>query len=400
MSKWEKVKLGDIFKVMNNKSKQLPTTQYLNIGSFPIIDQSSDFICGYSDKKEKVIFDYLPLTIFGDHTRHVKFIDFPFIAGADGTQLLKPSNLFNDNFFYHLISFSANKIGNYGYDRHLKHLKEYIALYPTDKSIQTRIAEILSTADKAIEDSEKLIAKYKRMKTGMMQDLLTKGIDENGNIRSEATHKFKDSLLGRIPVEWEVKRLEEIIDINPKEDIKKLDKNMIVSFIKMEDISNEAELIRASERRLLDIKKGFKLFKENDILFAKITPCMENGKGAIISKLKNGLGLGSTEFYILRTKSIKSSLFIFYLTTQKSFRLKAKTFMTGSAGQQRVSRLFFKEYLIATPSLNEQDMIGEIILSLNKSIITETQTLSKLKRLKTGLMNDLLSRKVEVVDSE
>ncbi|MDR4521376.1 MAG: restriction endonuclease subunit S [Nitrosomonas sp.] len=75
--------------------------------------------------------------------------------------------------------------------------------YPTDKTEQTKVAEVLSTVDRAIEQTEALIAKQQRIKTGLMQDLLSKGIDAHGNIRSEATHAFKDSPLGRIPVEWE-----------------------------------------------------------------------------------------------------------------------------------------------------------------------------------------------------
>jgi type I restriction enzyme S subunit len=86
---------------------------------------------------------------------------------------------------------------------------------------QRKIAQILETVDNAIEKTEKIIEKYKRIKQGLMQDLLTKGIDEKGNIRSEKTHKFKDSPLGRIPEEWEVVRLGEVGEImvvrpNPK----------------------------------------------------------------------------------------------------------------------------------------------------------------------------------------
>jgi type I restriction enzyme, S subunit len=78
------------------------------------------------------------------------------------------------------------------------------------KPEQTKIAEILSTVDQAIEQTEALIAKQQRIKTGLMQDLLTRGIDEHGNLRSEQTHQFKDSPLGRIPVDWEVKAFSEI----------------------------------------------------------------------------------------------------------------------------------------------------------------------------------------------
>jgi type I restriction enzyme S subunit len=78
--------------------------------------------------------------------------------------------------------------------------------FPKSLLEQTKIAEILSTVDRAIEQTEALIAKQQRIKTGLMQDLLTRGIDEHGNLRSEETHQFKDSPLGRIPVEWEVKK--------------------------------------------------------------------------------------------------------------------------------------------------------------------------------------------------
>jgi type I restriction enzyme S subunit len=78
---------------------------------------------------------------------------------------------------------------------------------------QQKIAEILETIDNAIEKTDKIIEKYKRIKQGLMQDLLTKGMDENGNIRNEKTHKFKDSPLGRIPEEWEVVRLGEVLEI-------------------------------------------------------------------------------------------------------------------------------------------------------------------------------------------
>ena len=83
-------------------------------------------------------------------------------------------------------------------------LKEILFEYPESEREQTKIAEILSTVDRVIEQTESLIAKQQRIKTGLMQDLLTRGIDKHGNLRSEQTHKFKDSPLGRIPVEWDI----------------------------------------------------------------------------------------------------------------------------------------------------------------------------------------------------
>jgi type I restriction enzyme, S subunit len=91
-------------------------------------------------------------------------------------------------------------------------LSNFQVIHPIAKPEQTKIAEILSTVDRAIEQTEGLIAKQQRIKTGLMQDLLTRGIDEHGNLRSEKTHKFKDSPLGRIPVEWEVKKVGNVFD--------------------------------------------------------------------------------------------------------------------------------------------------------------------------------------------
>jgi type I restriction enzyme, S subunit len=93
-----------------------------------------------------------------------------------------------------------------------KELDRFGAQFPVNKPEQSKIAEVLSTVDRAIEQTEGLIAKQQRIKTGLMQDLLTRGIGEHGNLRSEETHEFKDSPIGRIPVEWEVADIESLLD--------------------------------------------------------------------------------------------------------------------------------------------------------------------------------------------
>jgi type I restriction enzyme S subunit len=126
MDGWKSGRLSELLVSKNNKAKQIKSSEYFAIGQYPVIDQGSSFICGYNDDATKLIDTDLPLTVFGDHTRHTKFIDFPFIAGADGTQLIKPIPEINDKYFFYLISWAANKIGNFGYDRHFKHLKEFL----------------------------------------------------------------------------------------------------------------------------------------------------------------------------------------------------------------------------------------------------------------------------------
>ena len=104
----------------------------------------------------------------------------------------------------YLIEYNLPRLKNASHGSTMQHvtrreLRQFLVRYPIKESEQALIAALLQTVDKAIEQTEAMIAKQERIKTGLMQDLLTKGIDKHGNIRSEATHKFKDSPLGRIP---------------------------------------------------------------------------------------------------------------------------------------------------------------------------------------------------------
>jgi len=108
---------------MIGKRNQIPTADILPSGQFPVVDQGQAFIAGYSDAAERVIRNGLPLVIFGDHTRCLKFVDFPFILGADGTKVLKPrEDLFDAKFFYYALL--SLDIPNRGYNRHFTLLKE------------------------------------------------------------------------------------------------------------------------------------------------------------------------------------------------------------------------------------------------------------------------------------
>ncbi|MDI9570068.1 MAG: restriction endonuclease subunit S, partial [Pseudomonadota bacterium] len=126
-----------------------------------------------------------------------------------------------------------------------------------------------------------------------------------------------------------------------------------ISFIPMADVSESGRLIGAQTRRQVDISSGYTPFEEGDVLFAKITPCMENGKGYHAVGLINGVGYGSTEFHVLRAIKGVNSRFLYYWTTMDALRKKAETFMIGSAGQQRVQASFFDYFVI--PVLKEED---------------------------------------------
>lgn len=128
-----KNKLEDIIKTVKRKSKILKS-DYKEAGEYPIIDQSTDFIGGYTDEKE-AIYEDLPMIVFGDHTRILKYINFPFACGADGTQLVKPENP-NISVAYLFFELISCNLSNYHYARHFKFLKEQVIKLPSEKVMQ------------------------------------------------------------------------------------------------------------------------------------------------------------------------------------------------------------------------------------------------------------------------
>ena len=115
------------------------------------------------------------------------------------------------------------------------------------------------------------------------------------------------------------------------------------------------------DRRLGDVSKGFTAFEDGDVLFAKITPCMENGKAALARHLTNGVGRGSTEFYVLRPGSKILGEYVYHFIRQPQFREKAKRHFTGTAGQQRVPKSFMEDVSIPLPAIDEQRRIVGVL---------------------------------------
>lgn len=139
-------------------STKIKSSDYKEKGTFPIIDQSDNFIAGYWNNSEDVFRITKPVTIFGDHTRCFKYVDFDFVLGADGVKILQPSDEFNPKFFYYLIR--NIEIKNLGYSRHYKELKEkQIPLPPL--SVQEEIVAEIEGYQKIIDGAKSVVANYK-----------------------------------------------------------------------------------------------------------------------------------------------------------------------------------------------------------------------------------------------
>lgn len=161
--------------------------------------------------------------------------------------------------------------------------------------------------------------------------------------------------------EWLNTVFENIIDVNPKTDIPTIDLKNLVSFLPMPSVYAETNKYDEELIQYEKVKKGYTKFQNQDVLFAKITPCMENGKTCIVNNLQFGVGFGSTEFHVLRSLGKILPEFIFYFVVQKSFRKQAQNVMTGAVGQRRVPADYLKNIKINLPTLEEQKRIVEEI---------------------------------------
>lgn len=237
-----------------------------------------------------------------------------------------------------------------------------------------------------IEDNQEyelnsILENLQKLESKLDFNLLFSFIDDFTNARQEDLKKFKEfvknikAILDTLPISpkdgWKRISLknEQYIELNPsKKEISKLDENMLVSFIEMASVSDKGYIQSKIDRSLNEVRKGYTYFIENDILIAKITPCMENGKCAIAKNLTNNIGFGSTEFHIFRAKTGLDSSFLFYNLNQQNIREKAALAMTGASGHKRVPISFYENLTIPLPPLEIQEKIVQNIELVEQQI--------------------------------
>ena len=172
------------------------------------------------------------------------------------------------------------------------------------------------------------------------------------------------SQVQRYPLE----KLGDCCVLNPRRPSISLSDTDMVSFVPMPCVSENGYLQDVADEEYGKVKKGFTYFENKDVLFAKITPCMENGKGAIAQELTNGIGMGSTEFHVLRPIEGKSnSYWLLALTRMPIFREQASKNMSGTGGQKRVGASFLDNFMVGLPPIEEQNRFERIYRQADKS---------------------------------
>ena len=355
----------EVFEDVTKLGVKIKTDEYHPIGKYQIIDQGQEAVAGYSDLEDGV-FENVPAIVFGDHTRIVKYVDQPFFLGADGVKVLR-SRFKDANYRYLYYALKSVKIPNTGYNRHFKWLKEAKIYYPNSEE-QSKIVLILDGISSVIEHRQRQLQKLDELVKARFVELFgMPGTDAFG---------------------WGLVPLGSTCNINPKKSLdSRLVSGAVVSFVPMPAVTEHGEIDATAIKEYDEVKTGFTYFAENDVLFAKITPCMENGKGAVAKGLHNGIGFGSTEFHVLRPISGKTDPYwIYTLTAFSQFRMDAASNMTGSAGQRRVPASFLENYRVSLPPIALQEQFAAFVKQTDKSKVAVQKALDEAQMLFDSLM--------------
>ena len=196
MSQWSMITVGDCLEplILGGARKAL-RRNYKSSGNFPVVDQGQTLIAGWTDDDAGLISTDLPVVVFGDHTRRFKYVDFPFVRGADGSQILRPKSGMDPLFFYYACK--ALDLPSRGNNRHLKALKEREIPSPPMHE-QVSIAQALRRIDSAISTQDEQLGTLAELQSAAMQTLFTRGI--RGDVQ-------KETEIGPLPGNWELKPL-------------------------------------------------------------------------------------------------------------------------------------------------------------------------------------------------
>lgn len=396
---WVSDDLGNLIK--EKRKSSLKVSDAANYGEFPFFT-SGEAVLEHTSKQ----LDGKNIFLATGGVANIKYYEGDAAFSTDTYAITTKEDVDTKYLYFDLLNILYYINANYFQGSGLKHLqkqdlKKHQILFPKNPKEQTQIATILSKVDEAITQTEQLIAKYTRIKTGLMQDLLTKGIDENGNIRSEETHEFKDSPLGRIPKEWECLSIGDIAerlrsgvtpkggsDVYQKEGIMLIRSQNVYSYgFKLDDIAYISEEINSrmlgSQLQTFDV-----LLNITGASIGRSTFVPENHPLSNVNQHVCSIRLKETSL----EKAIYLSTFLNSVYGQNQIQ-------QNNAGSNREGINYSQIRAILIPWFKENrefENFKNIISKANEKTDVLQKYLTKLQSLKTGLMQDLLSGKVRV----
>lgn len=393
---WQELGFTDCLRkrVSHPKRLTIPRDDYQKTGMYPVIDQSADFVSGWTDLAEAAISDHLPIIVFGDHTRVFKYVDFPFVMGADGTKLLYVNNDILDPYFFYFAMLHLH-IPNKGYNRHYKYLSETTVRFPSSKEEQRAIAHVLRTVQQAREARQREIELERERKAALMQHLFTHGM--LGEPR-------KQTEIGEMPESWQVVRLgdrlrERVKNGHSAQATNTMEgvRTLTLSAVTRRDFSLEnTKLTVADPAKVKDL-----WLQPGDIFVERANTLEFVGLAALYN--------GATDFAIypdlmtrvrVKEDEVDSHFAIEFLLTDVCRRYFRKN-ATGTAGNMpKIDHGVVNRTLIPWPDLGEQQQIASAAEACNaKSTALERES-ALLDEAFRALLEEVMAGRLSVVQLE
>jgi type I restriction enzyme S subunit len=388
MSDWQTCAVPDSFvKNKVGRQNQIPAKDIAQIGRFPVVDQGQKFIAGYCDDESRVIDSGLPLIIFGDHTRCFKYVDFPFVLGADGTKVLLPDKKLYDPRFYYFALLSL-EIPSRGYNRHFTILNERrLPLPPLPE--QKKIAHILSTVQRAIESQERIIQTTTELKKALMHKLFTEGL------RGEPQ---KQTEIGPVPQSWEVCKVGDVAKIQSGgTPTRENAENWIggtIPWVKTGEINYCS--IHDTEEKITPTglaNSAARLFPKGTLLMAMYGQGITRGRVGLLG-IEAATNQACASIRPTDEKRI-SSVFLYYFFEYHYENLRK---LGHGANQRNMNAALIRSFPLSFPKTDEQCEIVTALESLASKCLLHGRKHQQLQDLFRTLLHELMTAKIRVAN--
>jgi restriction endonuclease S subunit len=354
-----------------------PRSSYRNKGLLPVVDQGKDFVPGFTDDESLAYRGALPVIVFGDHTREWKYVDFPFVVGADGTQLLRPrSTGLDPKFLYYALS--SIPLQNLGYSRHFKLLKEATVNFPVSLSEQRKIAAILSSIDDTMMTSRRVLEQLLETKRALRLNLLARG--------EPGVHGgFRATELGDIPIGWSVIPLEDVVEIldTRRRPLNSQERKRIPGDFPYYGANGMVDRI------------GKWIFDEPLLLVAEDGGYFDEFATRQIAYLVDGKCWINNHAHVLRVKKPHDRRWVFYSLVHRDIQP-----YINAGTRSKLNQADLRRIPIPIPEPDEQRRICDFLEILESRARAEEDYLTGIETVKAGLLKSLLSGEVRVTPGE
>lgn len=366
------------------QEKRLQSVQsheYQKSGKYPVIDQGTKLIAGFTDNEGSIYSAPLPVVVFGDHTRVFKYVDFPFASGADGTKILVPEDNVDGRFFY--FALSSLDIPNRGYNCHFKVLKDQqIKLPPSSE--QQKIGELLAKTQQAIAAQQEIIDRTQEIKKALMEKLFTEGL---------SGEQTKETEIGPVPKNWELKRLDQLADdysggtpskqqesywidsipwATPK-DMKVPRLKDVIDHISQEGLENGSRLVPADS--IFIVVRGMILAKNIPICLNEVPMAFNQDMKALVPK-----------------KGIEGE---YLLYAMQAFKHQLQQHISSAGhGTKHIGTSAIKEMLLPVPPKDDRKAIIAAFRGIEQKIDAAQSKLVSLQSLFKTLLHDLMTGRI------